>query len=249
MKTNRLLPEFRLKMRELIQGFIEHCEISQTLIGRIERSVQFGGRKYGFPTFTVYGPPQPGLETRFLNLIGNNDADDAVAAETLLQLIERLVLQPHIAAGQVLRILPVTNPVALELGPDMADEANPVEIAQLENVVDQFRQQPADGTIEIALSRRDHLTLTVSGPTLVLEAVSAAEDALRRLRSEDSIEALTIVAGHHRPDGPWHLRLEIPRDWPVALSVHWTSQVLVVFFRNHLEKLLHQTAPALTWAE
>lgn len=246
MKTNRLLPEFRLRMRELIQGFIEHCEISQALIGRIEHSVRFRGRKYGFPTFTVYGPPQPGVETRFLNLIGNNDDGDAIAAETLLQLIERLVLQPHIAAGQVLRILPVTNPVALELG---AETVNSAGVERLEQMVNQFREQPADGTIEVSVSDTDRLTLDVSGPSLVLEAISAADEALKRLRSEDSIEALTIVSRRHLPEGPWLIRLRIPRDWSPALAVHWSSQVLVVFFRNHLERLLHQTAPAVVWTE
>lgn len=215
-------------MRELIQGFIEHCEFSESLEGRIERFVYSQGRKYGFPTFTIYGPPQPGQGSRFLNLIGVNDGEDKTAAETLLQLIERLAMQPHIAAGHVLRILPVSDPLALEQGQSLP---SPEVVRGLRGHVDAFRNEPSDGLIELRLTNDDVLHLSAQGPTAILQAVSSGEDALRRLQSEEFPDAVAVRHGRTEGRGPWILTVDIPRRWPASLAVHWTSQFLVVFFR------------------
>ncbi len=246
MSKTRLNPEFRAKMSELILGFIEHCEISRTLIGQIERFVRHNGRKYGLPTFTVYGPPEPGVETSFVNLLGVNSAGDATSAEAVLQLIERLVLQPNVAAGRVLRILPVTNPVALELGHPVEDE--PL-LSSLEMAVEDFRNLPSDGFIEIRLTDSSRLALVVSGPSEIVEAARDTEEAIRRLRSENFLDGVLLRSVRLRHEGRWHLALEIPREWSSALATHWASQVLVVFFRSHLQHLRLANHAAARWVE
>ncbi len=246
MSKIRLNPEFRAKMTELVRGFIEHCEISRTLIGQIERFVRHDGRKYGLPTFTVYGPPEPGVETSFVNLLGVNTSGDATAAETVLQLIERLVLQPTIASGRVLRILPVTNPVALEHGRPIEDGAL---LSSLEMAVEDFRNLPSDGFIEIGLADSPRLSLAISGSAEVVEAARDTEEAIRRLQNENFREGILLRSVRLRHEGRWHLSLEIPRDWPSSLATHWASQVLVVFFRSHLQHLRLASHAAARWID
>lgn len=231
-------------MRDLIQGYIEHCEISRTLVGQIDRFVYHQGRKYGLPTFTVYGDPQPGLETCFVNVVAVNDDTDTTTAETLLQLIERIVLQPQLAHGKVLRILPVTNPVALE----GADEATGADtLRSLDQAVKEFRQLPADGQVEIRLTDSEQLSISIDGPNSAWNALQSAEEALRRLHRENSVDDLFLASRRHRTDGPWKLDIAVPRSWSSALSVHWVSQVLIVFFRSHLEAQLQQMATTAYW--
>jgi hypothetical protein len=246
MSKTRLNPEFRAKMTELVRGFIEHCEISRSLIGQIERFVRHNGRKYGLPTFTVYGPPEPGVQTSFINLLGVNTSGDLAAAESALQLIERLVLQPHIVSGRVLRVLPVTNPVALELGRPVAEE--PL-LSSLEMAVEDFRNLPSDGFIEIQQTDSSRITLAISGNVDVVESVRDTEDAVRRLQSEDSREAILLRSVRLRHEGRWHLTLGIPREWPSSLASHWASQILVVFFRSHLQRLRVTGHAASRWVD
>lgn len=246
MSKTRLNPEFRAKMTELVRGFIEHCEISRSLVGQIERFVRHDGRKYGLPTFTVYGPPEPGVQTSFINVLGVNTSGDLAAAESALQLIERLVLQPHIVSGRVLRVLPVTNPVALELGRPVVEE--PL-LSSLEMAVEDFRNLPSDGFIEIQQTESPRLTLAISGNVDVVESVRDTEDAIRRLQSEDSREAILLRSVRLRHEGRWHLTLEIPREWPSSLASHWASQILVVFFRSHLQRLRLTGHAASRWVD
>lgn len=246
MNKTRLNPEFRAKMSQLVRGFIEHCEISRTLIGQIERFVRHDGRKYGLPTFTVYGPPDPGSETSFVNLLGVNTAGETTTAEAVLQLIERLVLQPNIATGRVLRILPVTNPVALELGRPIDDERL---LASLEMAVEDFRNLHSDGFIEIRSTDSSRLAMTVSGRGEVVEAARETEEAIRRIQSENFLGGIHLRSVRLRHEGRWHVALEIPREWPSALASHWASQVLVVFFRSHRERLQLASRAAANWIE
>ncbi len=234
MNKTFLDPQYRSRMRDLIQGFIEHCEFSESLVGQIERFVSFQGRKYGFPTFTVAGPAQPGMETASVNLIGINEGEGKVAAETLLQLIERLAMQPKIAAGHILRILPVSDPLALELGPSIYP---PEVVAGLRSQVDAFRDEAAGGLIELHLTGGDTFKVHAHGPAEVLGAARNAEEALRRLQAEDFQDAVASRLLETIDRGPWVLHLAIPRTWPALLAVHWTSQFLVVFFRAHAAAL------------
>jgi hypothetical protein len=217
-------PLHRSRMRELIQGFIEHCEVSQTLVGRIERLIEFDGRKYGVPAFTVFGPARAELETQFVGLVGVNDGQDARAAETLLQLIERVAVQPRIAEGSVLQILPVTDPVGLEL--DAAVPSIPEDPYK-------FRREPVDGLIELEVSGAEAFSVAAEGPTPFLQAVASAEEVLHRLAAEEPGDRLVVRSQRIRREGAWRLSIRIPQTWPAAASVHWGSQFLVLFFRAH----------------
>jgi hypothetical protein len=234
MAKTFLHPEHRARMRELIQGFIEHCEFSDSLVGQIERFVYFRGCKYGFPTFTVSGECRPGTGVSVVNLIGVNEDGDPTAAESLLQLIERFAIQPSLAAGHLLRILPVSDPLALELGhAPLAPEV----LQGLRTQVDAFRHEPSDGLIEISLTRDETFRIQAHGPLGVLDAAANAEEVLRRLQAEDSSGEISVKLLECVDRGPWAIRLFVPRSWPVSLAVHWTSQFLVVFLRSHAEAL------------
>jgi hypothetical protein len=219
-------------MRELIQGFIEFCEFSDSLVGQIERFVHFRGRKYGFPTFTVAGESRPGAANSVIHLLGVNEDQDKTAAESLLQLIERFAIQPHLAAGHILRILPVTDPLALELG----QSPLPAEVRQgLKAHVDAFRDEAVDGLVEVSLSPDELFRIFAHGPAGMLDAAASAEEVVRRLQGEDASGGVAVKLLECEGEGPWAIHLSIPRSWPSSLAVHWTSQFLVVFLRSLAE--------------
>jgi hypothetical protein len=246
MSKTRLNPEFRAKMSDLLRGFVEHCEFSRHLVGQIDRFVHHEGRKYGLPTFTVYGPSERGVESSFVNILGVNSSGNTVAAEAALQVVERLLLQPKLATGRVLRVLPVSDPVSLELGRDVANERLS---AALEMAVEDFRNLPSDGFIEIRVTEAAKFSLAVSGGIDVVEAARDTEEAIHRLQSESFREGVLLRSVRLRHEGRWHLALEIPVDWPAALASHWASQVLVVFFSYHLQRLRHASFAAARWID
>lgn len=232
-----LRPEFRARTRELIQGFVEHCEISRSLTGEIRQFIHFAGRKYGLPLFTVYGPPHPDLDTRFIGLIGHNAPGDSTTPEILLQLIERLAIQPHVATGSVLRLLPIADPVALELG----QSPPPAEVEdEREHSLDAFRQTGLDGVIHLRPVESERLRLRVSGPAPVRTAAVRTGEVMERLRSEESLldRNFDFLPSNQNEGEPWEVTLEIPSGWSEGLAVHWISQLLVVFLRSHTEALL-----------
>jgi hypothetical protein len=242
MAKTFLHPEHRARMRELIQGFIEHCEFSDSLVGQIERFVSYRGRKYGFPTFTLAGDCTPGSGVSVINLIGINEDGDKTAAESLLELIERFAIQPRWAAGHLLRILPVSDPLALEFG---HAPIAPEVWQGLQSQVEAFRHEPADGLIEVGLTRDDVFQIQAHGPLAVLDAAADAEEVLRRLQAEDSAGAVSVKRRECVDRGPWVIRLLVPRTWSSSLAVHWTSQFLIVFLRAHAEALLTQSPDRL----
>lgn len=233
-------PEFRARMRGLLQGFLEHCEISPSLVGRIEQFVHFEGRKYGVPVFTVFGPPHPGLGTELVGLIGVNTGQDAVTADTLLQLIERLALQPHIASGHILRIVPVSDPVCLESG----NHSFPKPSSEF-----RLPGKAVDGVIEIRLTDEAAFQISAEGPSEVLQAVLAGEDALARLGSEEAGGEVVAEGSLVQHPGNWRVVLGLPRSWPASIAVHWASQLLVVFFRTRVALLTAAGRARCAWAD
>ncbi|MDP0498477.1 MAG: hypothetical protein Q7P63_00100 [Verrucomicrobiota bacterium JB022] len=232
-----LHPEFREQARALLSGFVEHCEFSRTLVGDIRHFIHFGGRKYGLPIFTVFGPPHPDLETHFIGLVGHNQGRDTTLPEILMQLIERLALQPRVATGTVLRVLPVADPVGFE--GDAA--ASPELAALLDRQIDAFHTSALDGVVSIRTSTDDALHVKVAGPSPVRQAVRRSWDALDRLLSEDTIvaEGASLRLLEAPAEGPWEVEIAVPRSWASNLAVHWISQLLVVFLRAHAEAQLH----------
>lgn len=240
MNKRQLRPEFRAKLRDLIQGFIQHCEISPFLIGQIEKTFDHGEIRYGVPVFTFYGNPLPEVDTGFVGLLGlNGRHDDQLPAEILLQLIERLALQPAIAGGKVLRLMPVSNPIALER-PDLPE--NELHNATLERIVEGFRHQYLDGLIEVRAGDQETLQIAARGDSAFSEALRQAREALQRLSNETSIaDSISPAEAPESFEGDWNMVISVPRSWPDTLAVHWVSQLLVVFFRAHTDAQLRHS--------
>lgn len=225
MKTNILVPEFRKKLKELLQGFAEHCEISDRLAGRIEHPVYFHGLKFGSPVFTFEGPELDGGPKRVTGLLAHNTKASSLASEIVLQLIEVATLRPELAAGRTLRVLPVSDPVTLELGEDAPDLSDwPV----LSYVADEFRHQATDGLIEI---------LPSSARTLVLRGFVdpgmyrvLASSVVER-RGLPSLPVLEAAAGN-RP-GDWHLVVEVPASWTHSGDVLAVSRFIGRLLEAH----------------
>ena len=231
MNLTRLDPSFRQKIKALLQGYVEHCEVSRHLMARIDFPIYYHGFKFGAPVFTHSGPSVIGENRSVFGLIGLNDPSSQISSEILLQFVEILTQQPRLADASVLRILPVANPVALELGDDAP---RITEWPILDHVIAQFRDQISDGIIEISAGESEVYGLEgEASPALfaALENVRASvpQDGkrLRVLVPEDI--SLKPVAS----DARWHLELTVPRTWTGATEIHAISRFLARLIRTH----------------
>jgi len=232
MNLNRLDRSLRENLTNLLQGYLEHCEVSRHLMARIDFPIYYHGFKFGAPVFTHAGPLAASENPKVIGLIGLNDPTSHVASEVLLQFIEILSQQPRLADASILRILPVANPVAMELG-DVAPAIN--EWSILDHLVSQFHEQSPDGVIEVTAEKDGEYSLTgEASPPLfaALEEVRASiprdSDRLRVLVPENI--ALKPVAA----DSQWILKLNIPRSWTGAPEVHAISRFIARLIRTHI---------------
>jgi hypothetical protein len=231
MNITRLDRSLRKNLRDLLQGYVEHCEVSLHLMARMDFPIYYHGFKFGAPVFTHIGPSEPQGERQVLGLIGLNDPTSQVPSDVLLQFIEILTQQPRMANDSVLRILPVANPVALELEQDAPATE---EWAILQHLIGQFNEQAVDGILEVTSSDGEQYALEGNAtPSLfaALEDVRASlpQDSERfRVRHPDHI-ALTPVASSDR----WHLRLTIPRAWTDAPEVHAIARFIARLITTH----------------
>ncbi|MDQ8205583.1 hypothetical protein [Pelagicoccus sp. SDUM812003] len=232
----RLSPEHRAEMRELLGGFVQHCEISKHLAGSIDLFVEHNGHKYGLPVFSFFGPPHRDLDSRFVGLLARNQGSDKRTSEALLQFLERLVLQPNLATGLVLSALPVTDPIALESGNDF----HPDELSEaLERSIEAFATRALDGLVEISRTTRGQPTADADGPTYIRKA------AIQTVESIDRLGRATISGGFETrlslrastDTDCWKLRIGIPVTWSDQMTTSWTSQFLVIFLRRRIENL------------
>ena len=231
MKTRTLAPKFRTNLKNLLQGFAEHCEISERLSGRIEQPIYFHGFKFGAPVFTFSGPEgDEGHPRRAIGLLGHNTRTSTVASEVLLQLIEVASLRPELAVGQELRVLPVSDPVTLELETDAPDLT---EWPVLQYVADEFRSTSTSGLIEVH---------TTSGKSLVIKGavdvrlyqVLASNVGERRGLPSLPILSSFVTAG---PDDRWHLEIEMPESWTHAGDVLAVSRFIGRILETHAHLL------------
>lgn len=231
MNITRLDRSLRKNLRDLLQGYVEHCEVSLHLMARMDFPIYYHGFKFGAPVFTHIGPSEPQGDRQVLGLIGLNDPSSQVASDVLLQFIEILTQQPRMANDAVLRILPVANPVALELEKDAPSTD---EWPILQHLIGQFREQAVDGILEISSGDGERYALEGNAtPSLfaALEDVRASlpQDSERfRVRHPDHI-SLTPVAAHDR----WHLKLTIPRTWTEAPEVHAMARFIAKLITTH----------------
>ena len=184
-----------------------------------DRPVHFRGQPYSRPDATVFGPQLPGREMQFAGVAATGSGGDPGETEILLRILERLAVQAPVACGHVLRILP--------LGVDRAnDEAQ-----------SWAQGEPLDGLIELRLGPDPEPRLEGEGPSRVIRAAQMAEETLQRLGSEDFGGALNLRSHWVPNSSPWHLTIVWPRAWPCALTLHWSGQFFLAFFRAHAEFL------------
>lgn len=234
-------PKNRARLRELVDGFIQHCEISRSLLGRIDRFVERDGIKYGVPVFNFYGPPHEALETSFVGLIARNEGSEKSASETILQFLERLVLQPSLASGLVVKAMPVSNPVALE-----TDREAPAahELPDLADHLAEFMAQELDGLITVAIGDIERPHVEARGPDYIRQSAARAVESIDGLSRElpsGGFECRLALQG--APAGAWNLFITAPRSWPDSVVTQWVSQFLVVFLRRRSEALQVRSVP------
>ena len=223
MHITTLHPDLRKNLRNLLQGYVEHCEFSEHLTGRIDFPLYYLGFKYGAPVFTHVGPGHEREDRPVVGLIGWNTPESQLASQVLLQFIEILTQHPRVAGNAILRLLPVANPVALELDEDAPSHE---EWDLLGHLAEQFKNQASNGLIEIQAADVKEFTLAGEITPAIyqaLETVSVIIPAIRgRIAVPTSLELKPV-----RPDERWQLRLIVPSDWNDPRSVHAVARFLV----------------------
>lgn len=226
MQIQTLHPDLRKNLRNLLQGYVEHCEVSPHLTGRIDFPIYYQGFKYGAPVFTHVGPGAAHEDRPVIGFIGWNTPSSQLPSQVLLQFIEILTQHSRLAGSAVLRILPVANPVALELGEDAPARDDWDWLGRL---ADQFRQQAADGFIEVHAGDVTDFTLSGEISPALYHALARADEISPAIRADRPGVRLpaNVQLKPTRRDERWQLRLLVPQSWQDATSVHALARFLV----------------------
>lgn len=224
MKTNPNSRLLRAKLKDLLQGYIEHCEVSPHLMARIDLPIIFHGFRFGAPVFTHSGPSSGPVDREIIGLIGRNAPQSSIASDVLLQFIEILSQQPHLAGTSVLRLLPVANPVALELG----DSAPPTEDWPiLDHLIGRFKEEAGDGIIEILPSPDAGYLLEGSANSDMFAALrDVAESADPSSPRPRVLVPPQITITPISAEQKWNLRLHVPVTWNEAPEIHAVARFL-----------------------
>ncbi|MDB6077126.1 MAG: hypothetical protein JWO82_873 [Akkermansiaceae bacterium] len=232
MQIQTLRPELRKNLRDLLQGYVEHCEFSSHLTGRIDFPIYYQGFKYGAPVFTHLGPGGKDQDRPVIGLIGWNGPQTSLPSQVLLQFIEILTQHPRLADSSVLRILPVANPVALELEADAPERG---EWDLLDRLADQFKDQSADGWIEVESADVPEFSLSGEiSPDLIDELSTLAEIFRDR---PGLILPTDLDLTPSRADERWQLKLVVPSFWSDSASIHGVARFVVRLVHAHSELL------------
>lgn len=226
MKTRPLAPEFRANLKQLLQGFAEHCEISDQLSGQIEHPIYFHGFKFGAPVFTFQGPLTDDSPPRVIGLLAHNTRNSTIASDIALQLIEVATLRPELAIDQSLRFLPVSDPVTLELEEDAPDLTDwPV----LQYVADSFRESATDGLIEIRPTDGKSLVIGGAADVRLYQVLASNASERRGLASLPVLSSFVPATAQ----GRWHLTVDVPVSWNHAGDVLAVSRFLGRVLETH----------------
>jgi hypothetical protein len=225
MHITTLHPDLRKNLRNLLQGYVEHCEVSEQLTGRIEFPIYYHGFKYGAPVFTHVGPGKASDDRPVVGMIGWNTPGSQLPSQILLQFIEILAQHPRLADSSVLRILPVANPVALELEEDAPPRE---EWDLLDRLAGQFKEQAADGWIEVQSADVKDFTLAGEISPALYQALEMVQETTPAARGRGSIKVPGVVnVKPIRDDERWQLRLLVPSTWDDSRSVHAVARFIV----------------------
>ena len=223
MHITTLHPDLRKNLRNLLQGYVEHCEFSEHLTGRIDFPIYFMGFKYGAPVFTHIGPGKPWEDRPVVGLIGWNTPTSQLASQILLQFIEILTQHPRLAGNSVLRLLPVANPVALELDEDAPSRE---EWDLLGTLADRFKDQASHGLIEVQAADVKEFTLAGEISPALYQALELVREVVPAADGRIAVPA-SIHVKPARQDERWQLRLLVPAHWDDPRSVHSVARFLV----------------------
>lgn len=224
MKINRTTRLLRTNLKDLLQGYIEHCEVSPHLMARIDLPIIYHGFRFGAPVFTHTGPSSTQSTREIIGMIGRNGPDSNIASDVLLQFIEILSQQPNLAGSSILRILPVANPVALELGDDAPSSLSwPI----LDHLISRFQDEAADGLIEILPSREAGYFLEGSANSSMFAALRDVADSIETLNSRPRVLVPERISVTPIPSElKWNLRLHVPVSWKDAPEIHAIARFL-----------------------
>jgi len=214
MNLTKLETTLRENLRNLLQGYVEHCEISETLMARIETPLYYHGFKFGAPVFT-HRQPWVSPERPPVGIAGINRAASTLPSEVVLQVIEKLTQQADAAGPSPLRLLPVANPVALELGGDAPSE---IDWPVLDHLLEEFESASPAGFIAISPSEHGEFRLGGTATPEVIRKLAIGEGNLRLLQE---LHLVPVPAGER-----WSLRLEIPAELSSADVLRTTDLVL-----------------------
>lgn len=223
MHITTLHPDLRKNLRSLLQGYVEHCEFSEHLTGRIDFPIYFMGFKYGAPVFNHVGPGKSGQDRPVVGLIGWNEPTSQLASQVLLQFIEILTQHPRLAGNSVLRMLPVANPVALELDEDAPSRA---EWDLLEQLGERFKEQASDGLIEVQAADVKEFTLAGEISPALYRELEAVSGTIPAIRGRIAVPG-TFHVKPARSEERWQLRLLVPTEWTDPRSIHAVARYLV----------------------
>lgn len=233
MSTRQIGYEYRCRMRELVKGFLEHCERGASCVGRIDHFVWQSGLKYGMPTFMLPGGIDEGGESQMVNILGRNEGTETKIAEGILQIIERLVLQPQIARAFNLRLMPVSNPIALEGAEE--DEASKAAICKL---LENWKQVAPDGCVEIEETNSNRAQIKVSGDDILFRSVLGADEILWKRHGEHWVTIIEEYRAEIVITGGWEIKICVPNSWSAGISTHMISQFLLAFMSKNREQRL-----------
>lgn len=223
MHITTLHPDLRKNLRSLLQGYVEHCEFSEYLTGRIDFPIYFMGFKYGAPVFNHVGPGKPWEDRPVVGLIGWNAPTSQLASQVLLQFIEILTQHPRLAGNSVLRMLPVANPVALELDEDAPSRE---EWDLLQQLGERFKEQASDGLIEVQAADVEEFTLAGEISPALYRELEAVNGTIPAIRGRIAVPTVFNVKPA-RPEERWQLRLLVPSNWTDPRSVHSVARFIL----------------------
>ncbi|MCW1887128.1 hypothetical protein OKA04_20485 [Luteolibacter flavescens] len=223
MHITTLHPDLRKNLRNLLQGYVEHCEFSEHLTGRIDFPLYYLGFKYGAPVFTHVGPGHDREDRPVVGFVGWNTPTSQLASQVLLQFIEILTQHPRVAGNAILRLLPVANPVALELDEDAPDLQ---DWDLLGHLAEQFKNQASHGLIEVHAADVQSFTVAGEIPPTLHQAIKSVGVTIPALRGRIAVPTALQVKPVH-PEERWQLRLLVPSGWDDPRSIHAVARFLV----------------------
>ena len=223
MHLTTLHPDLRKNLRNLVQGYVEHCEFSPTLTGRIDFPIYYMGFKYGAPVFTHTGPGKAADDRPVVGMIGWNTPATQLPAQILLEFVEILTQHPRLADNSVLRMLPVANPVALELDEDAPSREDWDLLGRL---ADQFKEQAADGWIEVHAANVEDFTLAGEISPALYKALEKSK-IVASFRQRNGVKFPGVLnLKPVRQEDRWQVRLIVPATWDDSRSVRAVARFL-----------------------